>query len=371
MKFGAVTLTSSVSALFDQRYLPKNLLHRDRELDALSRLFFLKDESSHSMNIMVHGSFGIGRTTLLRFFSHHRLGAYCRPLINFHRKSAIEIIRDTLKTLTGFAPQNNVISELWIQLKRILQKAENPIVFTFDDVDRTSQETYSKFLSLCKEFKIPSMTTSLRFFPRQLSPETMQYLDYSIELEPFSDNQFLDIITQRVVAAFPSPPKSSVLEFIADIICTLDFQRPATVVELLRNLYPIVSQCMTFTAETIRQACLSSKTLHYDFWNNHLAGLADLDISTALLLQGIGEFFQSNPGRLYIDKQGLITQYNQVCERNEVPKSSTQFSRALNDILFQDLLIRSRYNSQNYFTLIPAKGYIDIVNLLLGPAEEC
>jgi hypothetical protein len=234
-----------------------------------------------------------------------------------------------------------------------------------------SQEAYSKFLSLGKEYKIPSMTTSLRFFPRQLSPEITQNLDLAIELEPFSDNQFLDIITQRVIAAFPSPPKSSVLEFIADIICTLDFQRPATVVELLRNLYPIASQGSALTSETIRQACLSSKTLHYDFWNNHLAGLADLDISTALLLQGIGEFFESNPGRLYITKQNLITQYNQVCERNEIPKSSTQFSRALNDVLFQDLLLRSRYNSQNYFTLIPAQGYIEIVDLLLGSTEEC
>lgn len=215
------------------------------------------------------------------------------------------------------------------------------------------------------------MTTSLRFFPRQLSPETIQHLDHSIELEPFSDNQFLDIIAQRVIAAFPTPPRSSVLEFIADIICTLDFQRPATVVELLRNLYPMISKDTILTAETIRQACLSSKTLHYDFWNNHLAGLAGIDISTALLLQGIGEFFQSNPGRLYIDKQNLVTQYNQVCERNEIPTSSTQFSRALNDVLFQDLLLRSRYNSQNYFTLIPAQGYIEIVDLLLGTTEEC
>jgi hypothetical protein len=286
-------------------------------------------------------------------------------------KSATEIVRDTLKILTGTPPQTGSLSELWVYLKRVLQKAETPIIFNFDDVDRTSQVPYAKFLSLCKELEIPSMTTSPRFFPRQLPPITVQNLDHSIELEPFSDNQFLDIITQRVVAAFPNPLSSSVLEFIADIICTLDFQRPATVVELLRNLYPMISKGTVLTAESIRQACLSSKTLHYDFWNNHLASLADLDISTTLLLQGIGEFFLSNPGRLYIDKPNLILQYNQICERNEIPQSPTQFSRALNDILFQDLLIRSRYNSQNYFTLLPAQGYIEIVDLLLAATEDC
>ncbi|MFX1475293.1 MAG: hypothetical protein ACFFCO_07450, partial [Promethearchaeota archaeon] len=330
-----------------------------------------KGEFPLSMNIMIHGSFGVGRTTLLRFFGHHELGGYCRPLISFQMKSTTEIVRDTLQILTGTTPQTDVLSELWVYLKRILQKAETPIIFNFDDVDRTSQVPYTKFLALCKEFGIPSMTTSPRFFPRQLPPTIIQNLDHSIELEPFSDNQFLDIITQRVVAAFPNPLPSAVLEFMADIICTLDFQRPATVVELLRSLYPIISKGTIPTAETVRQACLSSKTLHYDFWDNHLASLADLDITTALLLQGIGEFFLSNPGRLYIDKQNLITQYNQVCERNEIPQSSTQFSRALNDVLFQDLLIRSRYNSQNYFTLLPAQGYLDIVDLLLAATEDC
>ena len=363
------TTHPSFHALFDPNYLPERLLHRDEELQTLSTLLPREDPTSCPVNVMVHGSLGVGRTTLLRFFGRHELPACRVPLVNFGGKSAAEIVRDSLTILTGRPARTFKLPLLWDLLKRVLRKAETPIIFIFDDVDRRTYDTYTKYLHLCKERGIPSMTTAPLYFPRQLSPEAAQLLDYSLELGPYTDHQLLDIATQRVAAAFPKPLPQETIEFIADIVCTLDFQRPATVVELLRALYPMVANGVNLTAEHIRRACTASSTLHYDFWSGHLASLANLEATAILLLQAVGEYFLANPGRIYAPKQLLFRQFHQVCERTGIPSTASQFTRALNELLFQDLLLQSRYNPQNYYTLLPPTGYLEIVDLILGEAD--
>ncbi|MFX1564344.1 MAG: hypothetical protein ACFFDP_13655, partial [Promethearchaeota archaeon] len=123
------TMVSCAKALFDPEYLPTKLLHRDKELNTLASFISPNDESS-PVNLMVHGSFGVGRTTLLRFLGHNELGAWRRPFINFHMKSDIEIVHDTLTTLTGSSAPSATLPELWSLLKRILRKAETPLIFT-------------------------------------------------------------------------------------------------------------------------------------------------------------------------------------------------------------------------------------------------
>jgi hypothetical protein len=363
-------MISCAKALFDPEYLPNKLLHRDQELETLANIIS-PDDASTPVNIMVHGSFGIGRTTLLRFWGNQRLGTWSRPLINFHMKTDAEIVHDTLTTLTGSSPPFAPLPELWSLLKRILRKAETPIIFTLDDIDRHNCDAYTKYLSLCKSLGISSMATAPRYFPRQLDQSAATQLDFSLELEPFSDHQFLDIITQRVTDAFPTPLPPFITEYIADVICILDFQRPATAVELLRNLYPLTTENTSLTSDQIRQACLSSRALHYDFWSDHLAHLTNLEATTALLLQAVGEYFTVNPGQIYVTESQLLLQYQQVCECTEIAPKNTKFQRALNELLFQDLLLRSRYNSEKYFTLLPAQGYFEIVELILGDKEEC
>jgi hypothetical protein len=286
-------------------------------------------------------------------------------------KSAAEIVYDTLTALVGSPVRLAPLAELWSWLKRILQKAEAPIVFILDDVDQNSIETYGKYLAICKEFGVSSLSTSPRYFQRVLPVATSQHLDYSLELEPYSDRQFLDIITERVTAAFRVPLGFSVNEFIADLVCLLDYQRPATAIELLRMLYPLADKTTDLTADQIRQICLSSGTLHYDFWSDHLAGVTNLDAPGVLLLQAVGEYFLNNPSRLYVSKSCLVSEYGQVLERTGFSATSGQFSRALNELLFEDLLLRSRYNPDNYFTLLTAQNCVEVVGLLLGDAEEC
>jgi hypothetical protein len=286
-------------------------------------------------------------------------------------KSAAEIVYDTLTALVGSPVRLAPLAELWSWLKRILQKAEAPIVFILDDVGQNSIETYGKYLAICKEFGVSSLSTSPRYFQRVLPVATSQHLDYSLELEPYSDRQFLDIITERVTAAFRVPLGFSVNEFIADLVCLLDYQRPATAIELLRMLYPLADKTTDLTADQIRQICLSSGTLHYDFWSDHLAGVTNLDAPGVLLLQAVGEYFLNNPSRLYVSKSCLVSEYGQVLERTGFSATSGQFSRALNELLFEDLLLRSRYNPDNYFTLLTAQNCVEVVGLLLGDAEEC
>jgi hypothetical protein len=363
-------MLSRSSPLFDPGYLPDRLLHREQELGTLGKLIPSSD-FAQPVNILVHGSFGIGRTTLLRFFGVHQLGWCRQPLVTFRMKSASEIVWDTLTALVGSPAPSDPLPELWSSLKRILRKAEAPIVFILDDVDQNSVETYGKYLAICKELGIPSMSTAPRYFQRLLPATASQHLDYSLELQPYSDHEFLDIIADRVRAAFPVPLGPSTIEFVADLICLLDYQRPATAIELLRMLYPIAGKYSNLTADQIRQTCLSSGTLHYDFWSDHLAGVSNLDAPGVLLLQAAGEYFLNNPGRLYVSKPCLFSQYGQVCERTGLSPSSGQFPRALNELLFQDLLLRSRYNPDNYFTLLPAQNCVEVVELLLGDAEEC
>lgn len=359
-------MASSVNSLFNVNYLPTRLLHRNQELVTLTNLFNSERGTIEPINILVHGSFGIGRTTLLRFFGQHELSMYHRPFINFHHKETDEIIDDTLHALIPTVNNSMIFPERWALIKRLIRKSETPLVFTFDDVSSQTIRVYSKFIKMCKENGVSSMATAPLYFPRQLDGEMSRFLDVSLELEPFTDHQFLDIIKQRVAEVFPHPITSQVTEFMADIICMLDFQRPATVVELLQNLHPLISHTPVITANKIRQACLNSRTLHYDFWSGHLSSLTELDATTILLLHAVGLYFTNHPGQIYVRQSSLFNQYQQVAEEIGLHSTSSQFSRALNTLLFQDLLLRSRYDSQNYFTLLPAEGYIEIVELLLG-----
>ncbi|MFX1318708.1 MAG: hypothetical protein ACFE9D_02725 [Promethearchaeota archaeon] len=357
---------SSVDALYNTNYLPPKLLHRDQELAALANLITADNVSNQPMNILVHGSFGIGRTTLLRFFGHHELGEFHLPLIRFQGKQSTEIVSDTIHTLNPFQTPACPLPEQWSLLKQLIRKSEVPLIFVLDDVDTQTSEVYKKFLNMCKENNICSMATAPRYYPRQLDSAASQYLDVAIELEPFTDHQFLDIVKQRVTEVFPYLLPSHITEFIADLICILDFQRPATIVELLQNLHPLISTNYHICADQIRQSCLNSRTLHYDFWSGHLSNLTDLDATTVLLLQAIGQYFVNHPGHIYVSQTSLFTQFKQVGEGMGFLVSPNQFTRALNMILFQDLLLNSRYNTQSYFTLLPAEGYLEIVELLLG-----
>jgi hypothetical protein len=357
-------------ALFNTHYLPAKLLHRDQELATLSSLMPISDVATNSMNILVHGSFGIGRTTLLRFFGQHKLNHYRRPLIRFQGKNSIEIVSDALDSLLPFSSPTNSLPEKWMLIKRIIRKSEVPLVFVFDDIDASTCEIYGKFLNICKENGISSMATAPRYYPRNLDPDTSQFLDVAIELEPFTDHQFLDIIKQRVAEVFPQPIPCPITEFIADLICLLDFQRPATVVELLQNLHPLVSSPSHISAGLILQSCLNSQTLHYDFWSDHLSSLTELDITVVLLLQAVGQYFLTHPGHIYVSKPCLYTQFKQVTEEIRNPLFSKQFSRALNMVLFHDLLLQSRYTKENYFTLLSGEGYLEIVELLLGEFQS-
>ncbi len=359
-------MMASVDALFNSNYLPARLLHRDQELAILSNLFGQEGPSTPPLNVLVHGSFGIGRTTLLRYFGLHELTKFHRPFIPFHHKHAHEIVNDTLLTLYSSSNTSTSIPEKWTLIKRLIRKAETPLVFTLDDVDFQTIEIYGKFLQLCKENGVSSMATAPRYFPRQLKSETSRYLDVSLELEPFSDQQLLDIVRHRVAEIYPEPVPAEVTEFMADLICMLDFQRPATAVDLLQNLHPLISPTNEITAEKIRRACLASRTLHYDFWSGHLSNLTDLDATTVLLLQAVGQYFINHPGQIYVTKASLFRQYQQVSEEIGLQPTGSQFSRALNMLLFQDLILRSRYMVENYFTLLPAEGYLEIVELLLG-----
>ncbi|MFX0169056.1 MAG: hypothetical protein ACFE89_06790 [Candidatus Hodarchaeota archaeon] len=363
---GQATMASTFDALFNADYLPTKLLHRDLELNLLSKHFSPEENSDQSMNVLVHGSFGIGRTTLLRFFGQHEMKTFHQPLIRFQQKQHNEIVADALNALAPALPQSTSLPEQWTLVKRLLRKAEVPLLLTFDDVDHHTSELYGKFLQICKENGVSSMATAPRYFPRQLEAITSQFLDFSLELAPFSDYQFLDIVKQRVAEVYSNPVPIQITEFMSDLICLLDFQRPATVVDLLQNLHPLLCGPNLITADTIRQACINSSTLHYDFWSEHLSGLMELDVTTVLLLQAIGQYFVTNPGQIYVAKSALHSQFLQVSECIGLIPSSSQFSRALNTLLFQDLLLHSRYSSENYFTLLPATGYLDLVELLLG-----
>ncbi len=353
------------NSLFNSKYLPPVLLHRDQELSMLTK--FLPSESrGQALNILVHGSFGIGRTTLVRYFGKHEMGAYRRPFIRFQGKQPFEIVNDTLHSLYPGTTNSASLPEQWTLIKRLVRKSEVPILFTFDDVNSQTKLVYGKFLRMCKENGVSTMATAPKYYPRQIEAETSQNLELTLELEPFSDHQFLDIVRQRVTEIYSHPLSNHVTEFMADLICILDFQRPATLIELLQNLYPIIEDSSHITANQIRQACLRSRTLYYDFWNGHLSCLAKLDTMAVLLLQAIGQYFINSPGHIYVTKSNLFTQFLQVSEEIGLFSTSEQFCRALNTLLFHDLILRSRYASENFFTLLSAEGYLEIVDLLLG-----
>ncbi|MHA1481618.1 MAG: hypothetical protein ACTSQZ_09380, partial [Candidatus Thorarchaeota archaeon] len=58
----------SPKGLFDPYYVPKTLLHRDRELDNIGGIYSDSYNDDYGVNCLVHGITGVGMTVFSRYF---------------------------------------------------------------------------------------------------------------------------------------------------------------------------------------------------------------------------------------------------------------------------------------------------------------
>ncbi|MHA1638026.1 MAG: AAA family ATPase, partial [Candidatus Thorarchaeota archaeon] len=150
----------SPKGLFDPYYVPKKLLHRERELDSIGGIYSDSYNDDYGVNCLVHGITGVGMTVFSRYFLTklvpEAFDAYT-VYVDAKNKDSLEIISELSDKVHR---QTNTpitvafdLDIMWMALKRTAATSDRRGVFVIDNIDETNEEVYAKVARLSKEIK--------------------------------------------------------------------------------------------------------------------------------------------------------------------------------------------------------------------------
>ncbi|MCK5152294.1 MAG: orc1/cdc6 family replication initiation protein, partial [Candidatus Thorarchaeota archaeon] len=253
----------SPKGLFDPYYVPKRLLHRERELDTIGGIYEDSYSDDYGINCLVHGITGVGMTVFSRYFLTklvpENFNAYT-VYVDARNKDTLEIIselsdkihRETNTPVT-FAFDLDV---LWMQLKRTASASPRRGVFVIDNIDERSEEIYAKVARLSKEINASTIGVLNSHDYRMLTKghaSQMAY-DFEVPLDTYTQSQLYDIVRMRVEDTFPHGLTDEIVRYITDCVVEFDASKPKTSIEALKVLYPLSRAGKILDSDTVRAA---------------------------------------------------------------------------------------------------------------------
>ncbi|MEM2237250.1 MAG: AAA family ATPase [Candidatus Caldarchaeum sp.] len=222
-------------------YIPRTLLHRDRERKLLSTLLregVERRSDSFVAKAQVVGGVGAGKTTLCLKVGQELEAAYKNLIhlyVNLRRFSAskVAIYRYMVRTLSEEAySQSLSAEELLDNLLTYLKNHRKQSVITFDEADyhvkacRGRETVVYDFTRLHEVFSVrPVNVVGVVFVTRDPAyggllekPELSSLGVNIVKLEPYTTEQMKEILEERVSEAFRRGAVShQVIEYVADV----------------------------------------------------------------------------------------------------------------------------------------------------------
>ncbi|MFW9782004.1 MAG: hypothetical protein ACFFFB_06945 [Candidatus Heimdallarchaeota archaeon] len=353
-------------AIYDPNYVPPKILHRKKEESNLYSI--LKDSFSDNfcLNVLYQGVQGIGKKVIVNkvvqdlvelevgLIKIHKISIDCKE------KSIKEIL---FSLITEISKLSNIkfnftnllncnLAGLWNSFKFINNKANSNLILLFSNIENLKPKYYKKILQYSKESKINLIST----VNKVLTPSTLDLLeqfDLKKKLSYYNFKELFDIIQQRVNLTFISEIDKELIEFITDLIFEHYVPVPGKGIDILRELYPILSNRYAVNNSEIIEI------LHNQFDSIHISDdfallnyVSEEDIITLLFIDNLSNHFLKN-SNYYITFSELRELYFISCESIGYNKSSNDFFELMKALHSMGILNYSKKNDQAFEHSMP------------------
>ena len=346
-------------ALFDQTYIPPKILHRKTEEKALYSI--LKDSlhDEFQLNILFQGIQGIGKKVIVNSVLND-ISTLNPELIKIQIDCSEKSVEEILVSLIAEVGSrkninfdyksflNSSILDLWNLFKLVCRKVDHNITLVFNNIEHIQPEAFKKFLKYGKENKINVISTGNQVL-RSSILEILSEFDFKKKLDYFSFSELNDIIKQRISLAFFNEIDKELIDLITDLIFEHHVPVPGKGIEILRELYPVLSQKMTlkkFEIYDILQNQFDTLQITDEF--SMISYISDSDLLNLIFLDNLSNYFLKN-ANLYITIKELRELYYVTCESIEYEKDIEEFKRLIVNLRNIGIINASKKNAINNF----------------------
>ena len=333
----------------DINYVPSRLPHREAEMRLLKEFFSFALTAPEKMaqRVLIVGDVGTGKTALSQRFGADITQQARQRGINLnyvhvncrqYRGSLFLILHHAVSFFHPTFPKRGFSAEELLNIfLQVLDEQNAYAILTLDEfeslVKMEGAESVYKLTRLQEarigkpqRFSLIGILKSLKAIDG-LDPSTRSTLQSNIiRLQPYSQEQLIDIISDRVQLAFkPSTVQEETVSLIAELAHS-EGGNARFAIELLwrAGKYSDAEDLGTVTPECVRKAVSSIYAMA------RKSDLATLSLHEKLFLLGVARFFKENSDRAYASLTEVERAYAVVCEEFGVqPHTHTQLWKYL------------------------------------------
>jgi len=345
------------AAIFDPLFIPPELLHRERELKAAETFVENGISSQYPLHIVVSGIRGIGKTVFANFLAEkiRKEHGFPKVFINMRDPEGRAFLN---KVVYGKKVHFSEGNSLFNCVDR-----NSFLILVLDDVDPYSN-MFCRFLKKSRERNIIVIASGdSKSLLRKNHRGFCSYLDFVLKLGIYTPSQLFDITLQRVKLAFPIEVNIEVIQYITDLVCEFDVNRPSVSIEILRRLYPLVISGKEVTVEVVRECS------HDLLWvlNDDLVvldALRCMRIENILLLEKIASHLARRVRKAYLSIREIRELYYLLCEEMEDEAAKYLFSECLDELINSGVLLRSSFNEKYLYLTIPPRFLLNLIDAI-------
>jgi len=367
-------------AIFDQNFIPPQILHRQKEEHSLFSVMNDAITDDFGINILYQGIDGIGKKVIVNKVFNDLLNQ--DHLTSYNYKIKVDCkekkLEDLIISLLGEMNRvydfkldfqqvlNSNLTDLWNLFKLACQKVNYNLLIAFYNVEHLNPEIFKKFLHFGKEKNMILIST----INKVLKPAAYDLLgcfDLKFNLNYFSYNQLCEILHQRIALAYSVNLETDLVEFITDLIFEHYVPVPGKGVDILRELYLLLNSKKDYKEDGLYEIIQNQfDPLQMSDEYSLLTYISEESFLTIIFLDNLSNFFLKDT-RYYISSQELKELYQISCESLDYDISLEELESLIN--MFQNIGILSTskknlFNNSRYFIIIPPKQLKAIVDAL-------
>jgi Cdc6-like AAA superfamily ATPase len=186
--------------VFEDDHLPRELIHRDAELQTLTRAWKPVQHGERAGDVILSGPSGVGKTVLVRHALERLQRAATVGTANVPCLGATtgEILRKTLQDLGEDAAQNEPIDDLRWTLQDVVDR---PIVVVLDEADSLAENEALEYLTEIRRLSLVVVTHEPEQWLASATPSVRDRLTGAgcaeLDLDGYSTEELADILERR------------------------------------------------------------------------------------------------------------------------------------------------------------------------------
>lgn len=204
--------------VFDESYLPRELLHREGAVDTLSRAFEPTTVGEPADDVLISGPSGVGKTVLAR----HTLGKLDRHATGYHAhvRCLGTTTGDVLRSILVQHPRaddpvgNEPVDDLVVQLSDVV---DEPLIVVLDEGDDLPQSDVLDVLGGLDGVSLVCICHDETAWLADAPDTIRERLTTTIQLDRYGVDELADILQRRAIQGLASGAvRRRQLETIAD-----------------------------------------------------------------------------------------------------------------------------------------------------------